>query len=285
MSLIRVSIVSYFSDADELTTTVQSLCESAAQFDGPVQLVLTDNSDHAADSDRLTKLVRQWIHSGFLSALAGFEFRQTDKNLGYGQANNSALVNASPTSKKRSKQTSSTYLLVLNPDLKLHRDALAQASEHMNNNPDCVLLAPRALSLAGDDLFLNHAKPTILALLGRFIKAPAWLKPVRLAMDNYEMRDLPTDQPHEKTICASGCFMFARADAFTKIDGFDARFFMYFEDYDLTVRLRQLGRVSYQPLVKVVHFGGGAASKGLTHSRMFVTSAFRFFQRHGWHLA
>ena len=282
--LLRVSIVSYFSDAHELTTTVQSLCESAAQFNGQVKLILTDNTDHATDSIRLATLVGHWIQSGFLRALAGFEFRQTGKNLGYGQANNAALMSVSSAAKKRSDPTPSTYLLVLNPDIKLHTDALAQADQYMRENPDCVLLAPRALSLTGDDLLLNHSKPTILALLGRFIKAPAWLTPVRLAMDNYEMRDLPPDQPHEQTICASGCFMLARAHAFTSIGGFDARFFMYFEDYDLTVRLRRLGRVCYQPLVRVTHFGGDASSKGITHSRMFVTSAFRFFQRHGWNL-
>jgi GT2 family glycosyltransferase len=283
VTTIRVSIVSYFSNADELTATVESLCAGAAKFDGQVQLVLTDNTDHASDSDRLSKLVGQWIDDGFLGALSRFEFRQTGKNLGYGQANNAALLNTSPTASKRPGQTEPTYLLVLNPDLRLNIDSLDEATNHMSENPECVLLTPRALSLAGDDLFLNHARPTILALLGRFMKAPAWLKPLRVAMDKYEMRDLPADQPHEKTICASGCFMWARANAFEEIGGFDARFFMYFEDYDLTARLRQLGQICYEPRVLVTHFGGGAASKGFAHSRMFATSAFRFFQRHGWH--
>lgn len=284
MALIRVSIVSYFSSADELTTTVKSLCECAANFSGQIQLVLTDNTDDAADSTRLATLIKQWQSEQFLIALSSFEFRQTGKNLGYGQANNQALIDTSPTTGKRPKGTQPDYFLILNPDLQLHTDAISQASHHMSENPDCVLLTPRALSLAGDDLFLNHAKPTILALLGRFMKKLAWLKPLRTAMDKYEMRDLPTDQPHDQTICASGCFMLARAEAFEQIGGFDSRFFMYFEDYDLSVRLLQLGRVCYQPLVKVAHFGGGAANKGLRHNRMFATSAFRFFQRHGWQL-
>lgn len=270
-----VSIVSYFSIAEDLTTTVRSLCECAAQFVGNVHLTITDNTDKAVDSARLEGLIAHWISDGFLSALASIELRHTGKNLGYGQANNQALLG-----RKRAD-----YVLVLNPDLLLQSDALQTAHQLFNTKPDCVLIAPRAMSLAGDDLFLNHAKPTILALLGRFVKAPVWFRPLRAAMERYELRELPLEQPHEQTLCASGCFMLIRRPAFDAVGGFDDRFFMYFEDYDLSVRLRELGRVCYEPAVRVAHFGGDAASKGMKHSWMFASSAFRFFQRHGWQLA
>jgi hypothetical protein len=36
------------------------------------------------------------------------------------------------------------------------------------------------------------------------------------------------------------------------------------------------------PQVRIVHYGGQAARKGLRHIRMFAASAIRFYNKHGW---
>jgi len=67
------------------------------------------------------------------------------------------------------------------------------------------------------------------------------------------------------------------------LGGFDTRYFMYFEDFDLSVRAAARGWVQvYEPGAVVRHSGGGAARKPLKHRLWFVRSAFRFFMRHGW---
>ena len=63
---------------------------------------------------------------------------------------------------------------------------------------------------------------------------------------------------------------------------FDRRFFLYFEDYDLSLRSAEITRIAYVPAVKVVHHGGHAARKGLRHIGMFVRGAALFFRLHGW---
>ena len=70
--------------------------------------------------------------------------------------------------------------------------------------------------------------------------------------------------------------------AFDAVKGFDEDFFLYFEDYDLSLRLASRGHLSYQPAVRIVHHGGFAARKGWRHLRLFAASALRFFSRHGW---
>jgi hypothetical protein len=67
--------------------------------------------------------------------------------------------------------------------------------------------------------------------------------------------------------------------------GFDPRYFMYFEDYDLSLRIAAQGTVAYEPAMRIVHHGGEAARKGWRHVGWFVRSAWRFFSRHGWKLA
>ena len=68
----------------------------------------------------------------------------------------------------------------------------------------------------------------------------------------------------------------------TSTGGFDPRYFLYFEDFDWSVRLAKTGQLVYLPSFRIVHHGGGAARKGWRHIRWFVQSGTRFYRRHGW---
>ena len=59
-------------------------------------------------------------------------------------------------------------------------------------------------------------------------------------------------------------------------------YFLYFEDYDLSLRIGKLGRLAYAPNVRITHCGGNTSSKGLWHIRIFIISGIRFFNKHGW---
>ena len=76
--------------------------------------------------------------------------------------------------------------------------------------------------------------------------------------------------------------MLLRGAAMRAVGGFDEDYFLYFEDYDLSLRLAREGRLLFDPAVRIVHHGGYAAQKGLHHIRLFVRSGVRFFRRHGW---
>jgi len=79
-----------------------------------------------------------------------------------------------------------------------------------------------------------------------------------------------------------GAFVLARRDAIDRTGGFDPRFFLYFEDFDWSVRLNQVARNAFVPSVSIVHHGGGAARKGWRHVARFIGSGFRFYTKHGW---
>ncbi len=59
--------------------------------------------------------------------------------------------------------------------------------------------------------------------------------------------------------------MLFRTEVLKKLGGFDPRYFLYFEDYDLSLRTHEVARVAYVPSVRVLHHGGDAARKGWTH--------------------
>lgn len=81
---------------------------------------------------------------------------------------------------------------------------------------------------------------------------------------------------------ATAACLVIRRSAFDRIGGFDERYFLYFEDVDLCVRLRAAGfRVRYDPTVRLHHDYRAAsrASVRTPETRLHIRSALRFFQR------
>ncbi|MGB5840812.1 MAG: glycosyltransferase family 2 protein, partial [Brucella anthropi] len=79
----------------------------------------------------------------------------------------------------------------------------------------------------------------------------------------------------------SGCFMFFRSATLKNTGGFSDRFFLYFEDFDLSLRSRQTVDTAYVPTIRVIHAGGHASKKGLWHIKTFIRSAITFYAIHG----
>jgi GT2 family glycosyltransferase len=76
--------------------------------------------------------------------------------------------------------------------------------------------------------------------------------------------------------------MFIRGDSWRKVGGFDEKFFLYFEDFDLSMRIAKYAEIHRVPEFRIIHAGGNAAAKGASHILLFVRSAYRFFHKHGW---
>jgi GT2 family glycosyltransferase len=76
--------------------------------------------------------------------------------------------------------------------------------------------------------------------------------------------------------------MLCRLVPLQAVGGFSPEYFLYFEDFDLSLRFAGEGQIAYVPAVRITHTGGYAAGKGWRHRRLFLRSAMRFFGRHGW---
>jgi GT2 family glycosyltransferase len=103
-------------------------------------------------------------------------------------------------------------------------------------------------------------------------------------LQEYEMCCEMTAQVLSKEVMASGCFMFVRYSALDTMSGFSPDFFVYFEDFDLSIRISRYAAIAYVPEVRIVHGGGNALKKSLRHI-MFAKSAFVFHHLRCWRLA
>ena len=79
------------------------------------------------------------------------------------------------------------------------------------------------------------------------------------------MQELPEDKITGNIQLISGCFMLSDTQALKEIKGFNKNYFLYFEDFDLSLRIATLGKIVYAPNVRITHDGGKTATKGLSH--------------------
>ncbi|MEQ8954961.1 MAG: glycosyltransferase family 2 protein [Gammaproteobacteria bacterium] len=194
-------------------------------------------------------------------------------NIGFARAHNLALENLD-----------SDYHLVLNPDVVLDRNALVEGVSYLEQSREAVLLSPYTENESGQQQFLCKRYPSVfLFVLRGFF--PGFLKSLfAKPLAKFEMRDLDNEQATKNIPIASGAFMFCRSQSLLAIGGFNPAYFLYFEDFDLSLRISKIGKIVYLPSMKIVHHGGNSAAKGWRHIRMFLRSGIRFFNSHGWRL-
>ncbi|HZF85850.1 MAG TPA: glycosyltransferase family 2 protein, partial [Burkholderiaceae bacterium] len=127
--------------------------------------------------------------------------------MGFGANNNQAF-----------RRCATPWFLVLNPDIRFDRDVLAPLLAQAR--PDAGLLTPRILE-PGKAAPEQH----------RRVLTP--LEILRRRRPGYAIPAVPAWVP--------GLFMLFRAEAYAAVRGFDERFFMYGEDFDICARLALAG--------------------------------------------
>jgi GT2 family glycosyltransferase len=198
------------------------------------------------------------------------EYIYNERNIGFGRAHNIALT--------RSIASNSAYHLVMNPDIYFQDKAIEKAFDFMNDNEEVGLLMPKVLY---PDSSIQHLckllpRPSQL-ILRRFLPFKTFLDKRNYV---YELRftgyDKIMDVPY-----LSGCFMFLRTKILEHVGLFDDRFFLYFEDLDLSRRIHLCSRTVYFPEAAIYHHYQKGSYKSIRLLRHHLTSAFKYFNKWG----
>ena len=252
-TLLSVSIVIYKNDRKTLCRCIESVFNSNCN----VAVCLIDNSP----TDELRSVCSQ----------KNIKYIFNNVNLGYGKAHNVAI--------KNTIQAGIKYHLVLNPDIYFRGSVLKDMCDFMESNPDIGLIMPKILYPDGSIQYLCKLLPTPMDLIRRrFFPASKYLAEKNFL---YELRftgyNKIMDVPY-----LSGCFMFIRTEALSRVGLFDERFFMYMEDVDLSRRIHKHYRTVYYPEVSIFHEYEKGSYKNSKLLRYHLLSAARYFNKWGY---
>ena len=264
--MLSISIVVYELDnvpLGQLLISIAQALEEIKSGEITCDVFLIDNGNQRAE---LEKLVSNIPHIN-----ANIQIFSGHGNIGYGKGHNLCI-----------NRCDSKFHLILNPDVILHRKCLATGLKFIEENPDTAAVFPTVMNENGQNQYLARRYPNIFDLLLRGISADWLCKLFEKRLSRYELRDLQNKNTPQEVELISGCFMLCNTQLLKQVGGFDPRFFLYFEDYDLSLRLRNLGKIVYLPEMKIVHYGGQSAKKGMRHIRYFISSGIKFFNKHGW---
>ena len=81
-----------------------------------------------------------------------------------------------------------------------------------------------------------------------------------------------------------GSFMFIRRNVIREVGGFDERFWMYFEEVDLCLKIKEAGwKIVHYPYASVVHFLSKSTEQWGNIKRIheFQKSSLKYFKKNG----
>ena len=249
------SIVLYKHDFEEIRTLINGILVLGK---GSLKIFIIDNSP----SDELSKL----------STLSSqIEYISNPSNPGFGAAHNIAF--------KKAMENQSKYHFVINPDVLLSEDVIRPMIDYMENNSDVGMMMPQVLNEDHTVQHLPKLLPSPFSVFMRKFKKPKFY--YEKFINNYELRSVGNDVIYNAPIL-SGCFTLFRMSALKEVGLYDDRFFMYFEDWDLSRRMHSKYKTIYFPKVSVVHGYESGANKDKRLFKIFVKSAIHYFSKWGW---
>jgi len=251
---IIASIVLFKNDKDVLTKAIASFLNTELN----IHLYVIDNSP----TDDLRDIC----------ILKNVEYIYNTNNLGFGAGNNIAM---------RKMIGKTKYTLIMNPDVYFEKGNLEKLFNFMEGNEEAGLVMPKVLYPDGSPQYLCRLLPNPYDMLIKKINIKflgPFFDPQKF---RHELRftgyDKVMDVPY-----LSGCFMFIRTNIFEKIGIFDERFFMHFEDVDLTRRIHRLYRTIYYPKVAIYHRYEKGSDRDVNILRHLVVSGIKYFNKWGW---
>ena len=222
------------------------------------ELIVLDNASSDGTVD--------WVASNYPRV----KLISSQENLGFSKGNNRAY-----------QESSGEWVLLLNPDTVVAEDTFALVLSHAEANPKIGAIGVPMYD--GSGRWLPESKrgmPTPWASFCRL--SGLWrLAPRSNVFNRYYWGAVDEDSTAEVEVL-SGAFMWMRRKALDEVGMLDEAFFMYGEDIDLSIRIKERGWVNhYLSEAPIIHFKGESTKKGsLSYVRVFHDAMRIFSEKH-----
>ena len=232
MNDVKVSIITVnFNHKYFPKLQVEAIEKSVCDF--TYEIVYVDNAStdpisvgflEQAERDRRLKLVK------------------SPANVGFAGGNNLAVKNAS-----------GEIIFILNPDTAVKSDTLQKMVSYLEAHPKIGILGPQ---LVYSDGTIQESCRRDMSFLDLIIKRTflRFLPVFRGRVQKYLMNDFKHDKTQNVELITGAAMMLPR-DVFEKVGGFDDRYFLFMEDFDLCKEVRKAGySVTYFPDAQIEHY-------------------------------
>lgn len=251
MADLAIVIVS-FNDAQWLEPCLSTVLSHAGT--ATLEVVVVDNDSRDG--------TRELVESRFPEVLV-----VSNRNGGFGHGNNRGI-----------ERTTAPYVLFLNPDTEVIQGTLGALVDRLDECPEVGLAGTRQLMPDGELIPTIRRFPSASRAFGEALASERW--PVRPSWAGERLLDAELYTREVECDWTSGSFMLARREALTSAGWFDERFFLYAEEPDLCLRIKQAGwRVRHLPDMTITHH----ALKGGIRPRMVAQEALarrQYAQKH-----
>lgn len=213
----------------------------------PLDIIVVDNNS----GDGIAEAIKEF---------KGVLFVQTGANLGYSGGNNQGIAVAI--------ERLADLVFVLNPDAVVKPDTIDKLVQAFND--------PR-VGMAGPKIYFTDKDNTLWYAGGIFDQANVLGK--HRGVDQVDTGKYDTIQ---ETDFVTGAAVMIRRQVLEKVGWFDERYFLYYEDADLSKRVQQAGfKTMYVPSSVAYHANARATGLGsplqdyfITRNRMLYASKF-----------
>jgi len=187
---------------------------------------------------------------------------ENETNRGFAAANNQALA-----------IMSGRYALLLNSDAVLTEKAVSTLFQFLEAHPEAGMACGQLLNADGSKQNSIAPFPTILTLLLN-VSLLEYLFPKRYPSKRYHH-----GQPVEIESGVGACLIL-RKQALDQVGLFDERYFFFFEETDLALRLRKAGwKIYHVPEVLIYHYQGQSVARNEDARIQFYRARYQFFQK------
>lgn len=194
----------------------------------------------------------------------------SSRNLGFAAAVNAAV-----------EKSGGNMVCLLNPDCIVKTDTLIKMSEYIESNPACGAVGAKVMNADGSvQVASRRSFPTFMMGFSRLFGLDRIIPGSKIFGAYY--RTFANDNEIQEVDAVSGsCMIFSR-DIYHDLNGFDEKFFLYFEDTDFCERVKSLSKkVIYNPNALVVHYKGESLKHAPFDSiKIFHESMLYFFQKY-----
>lgn len=166
---------------------------------------------------------------------------KNEANLGFAAANNLALLRAR-----------GEFVLLINPDTRWSRGGVAAALQFLRDHPEAGGLGARLILDDGSWQKSHGYFPTLSRELKEALYLPRFFPGSKRLKGMFIYREQKEPAAVDWVSCA---FFLGRRKVLAEAGFLDERYFMYYEDIDLSKKVRERGKeIYYYPGIEVFHF-------------------------------